>query len=97
MSLPDQLTRLAQQLEDQHAPTSMTIMLREAALEIQRLEHDIDSYMNAANEYMREAEEYRTTLQKIAHGPYDITFSYVELFKDMVETATNALYKREVK
>ena len=72
-SLSDLLLRYAQQFEDQHAPQNMTIALREAAKEIERLRAGGCARDQSTTQYCAEAarlaqanERLRAALEKIA-------------------------------
>jgi hypothetical protein len=72
-SLSDLLLLYAQQFEDQHAPQNMTIALREAAKELDRLraggcarDQSTTQYCAEAARLVEENERLRATLERIA-------------------------------
>ena len=76
-SLSDLLLLYAQQFEDQHAPQNMTIALREAAKELDRLQAGGCARDQSTTQYCAEAarlvvdnERLRAVLKIIANGTY---------------------------
>ena len=76
------LLRLAQQLEDQHAPQHMTILMREAASRISAHRIDTIEYLQRAGQLSDQLERLRTTLQRLRRNASPMMRGWIDAALD---------------